>query len=46
MNHDNIALFESEFSQIHLNHRNNLDKKSHQLEGKSVISTTSIPGET
>ena len=26
MNHDNIALFESEFSQIHLNHRNNLDK--------------------
>lgn len=37
MNHDNIALFESKFSQIHLNHRNNLDKKISPTRRKKVL---------
>lgn len=37
MNHENIALFESEFSQIHLNHRNNLDKKISPTRRKKIL---------
>ncbi|EMG49548.1 DYRK2 Dual specificity tyrosine-phosphorylation-regulated kinase 2 [Candida maltosa Xu316] len=37
MSRENIALFESEFSQIHLNHRNNLDKKLSPTKRKKAL---------